>query len=128
MRAVATALAKAQRKNLRNRAITVNKARSDALNECNIRLIPVRNERGRMQNILGALKNAPVLIAGDAPELFKQGTMLNLELSGGHVVFDIDLHAQPRKPDCRSVRGTSPRPPGYRIAWKFWHTPVTPSA
>ena len=89
---VATALAKAQGKNLRNRAITVNKARPDALNECNIIYLST-NERGQMQNILGALKNAPVLIAGDAPELFKQGTMLNLELSGGHVVFDIDLRA-----------------------------------
>ena len=89
---VATALAKAQGKNLRNRAITVNKVRLDVLHECHLVYLSA-NERGQMQGILGALKNAPVLIAGDAPELFRQGTMLNLELSGGHVVFDIDLRA-----------------------------------
>ena len=89
---VATALAKAQGKNLRNRAITVNKVRLDVLHECHLVYLSA-NERSQMPSILGALKNAPVLIAGDTPELFRQGTMLNLELSGGHVVFDIDLRA-----------------------------------
>ena len=89
---VATALAKAQGKNLRNRVITINKVRPDALHECHLVYLSA-NERGQVPGILSALKNAPVLIAGDTPELFRQGTMLNLELSGGHVVFDIDLRA-----------------------------------
>ena len=89
---VATALIKAQGKNLRNRTITVNKVRPDALHECHLVYLSV-NERGLMPSILGALKSTPALIAGDAPELFRRGAMLNLELSGGHVVFDIDLRA-----------------------------------
>ena len=33
------------------------------------------------------------LLAGDSPEYFRQGVMLNLELVAGRVVFDIDLRA-----------------------------------
>ncbi len=89
---VATALAKSHGKILRNRPITVGKVRSDALGECHVVYLSA-NERGQLPGILDSLRNAPVLIAGDAPELFGQGTMLNLELSGGNVVFDIDLRA-----------------------------------
>ena len=70
----------------------LGKVRLDVLHECHLVYLS-SNERSQMPSILGALKNAPVLIAGDTPELFRQGTMLNLELSGGHVVFDIDLRA-----------------------------------
>lgn len=89
---VASALGKAQGKTMRNRTITVRRVAPEALAGCHVAYLSPE-ERERLPQILSATRNAPVLIAGDTPELFPEGSMLNLELSGGHVVFDVNLRS-----------------------------------
>ncbi len=83
---VASALAKAQGKTIRNRTIDVRKV----LAGCHVAYLS-SDERERLPQILTAVQSAAVLVTGDTPELFPEGSMLNLELSGGHVVFDVNL-------------------------------------
>ncbi len=89
---VATALGKAQGKTMRNRTITVQKVPPEALNSCHVAYLS-SEEQGRLPKILTAVRGMPVLVTGDTPELFPDGSMLNLELSGGHVVFDVNLRS-----------------------------------
>ena len=89
---VATALGKAQGKTMRNRTINVRKVAPDALADCHVAYLSPE-ERERLPRILSAVRGAPVLVTGDTPELFPEGSMLNLELSGGHVVFDVNLRS-----------------------------------
>lgn len=42
---------------------------------------------------LALIASSPVFIATDSPEYLRLGTMLNLELVSGRIVFDIDLHS-----------------------------------
>lgn len=46
-----------------------------------------------LASVLAALSRQPILVAADSPEYSKQGVMLNLDLAGGRVVFDIDLRS-----------------------------------
>lgn len=87
---VASALAKAQGKTIRNRTIDVRKVRLQALFGCHVAYLS-SEERERLPQILAAVRGTPVLLTGDTPDLFPEGGMLNLELSDGHVVFDINL-------------------------------------
>lgn len=89
---VAGALGKAQGKTMRNRTINVRKVALDALAGCHVAYL-APDEHERLQQIQSAVRNAPVLVAGDTPALFPEGSMLNLELSGGHVVFDVNLRS-----------------------------------
>ena len=89
---IATALGKAQGRNMRNRTITVRKVSPEALAGCHVVYLSPE-ERERLPRILSAVRDAPVLLTGDTPEFFPEGSMLNLELSGGHVVFDVNLRS-----------------------------------
>ncbi|WP_153112015.1 YfiR family protein [Propionivibrio limicola] len=87
---VATALSNAQGKAVRNRTLQTSKVRPDGLAGCHVVYLSP-DDRARLPEIVAAQQTAPVLIAGDSPDYFRRGVMLNLELSGGHIVFDIDL-------------------------------------
>ena len=89
---VAVALANAQGRIMRNRTIKVSKIPLNGLTRCHVVYLSSDN-REQLPEILSVLQNAPVLITGDSPDLFKRGTMLNLEQSSGHIVFDIDLRS-----------------------------------
>ncbi len=89
---VARALGKSQGKNLRNRTITVSRVDPESLSECHVVYLS-SGERSQLPQVSEALQNIPILIAGDSSELLARGIMLNLELSAGHVVFDINLRA-----------------------------------
>jgi hypothetical protein len=45
---------------------------------------------------LTLIGSSPVFVATDSPEYLHRGTMLNLELVSGRIVFDIDLHSAQR--------------------------------
>jgi len=87
---VARALGKAQGRTMRNRTIAVRKVSPEALIGCHVAYLSPE-ERERLPKILTAVSDAPILVTGDMPELLPEGGMLNLELSGGHVVFDVNL-------------------------------------
>lgn len=89
---VAESLATAQGRTIRSRTVRINKVRPDGLKGCHVVYISP-SDRSLLPEIAKAIQNVPVLVAGDAPEMFPRGTMLNLELSAGHVVFDVDLRS-----------------------------------
>lgn len=87
---VAEALGNAEGRTVRNRTIRVSKVRTDGLRDCHVVYVSVADGT-QLPEIIAALNDVPALIVGDSPGFFPQGTMLNLELSAGHIVFDVDL-------------------------------------
>lgn len=51
------------------------------------------SEVGALGKIAPALRGTGVLLAGDSPGYLQQGAMVNLEVVGGRIVFDIDLRS-----------------------------------
>jgi hypothetical protein len=52
-----------------------------------------RGDAARLPNLVAALRAGGVLVVGDAAGYLQRGAMLNLEIDGGRVVFDVDLRA-----------------------------------
>ncbi len=89
---VAEALGNAQGRKIGNRAVRVTKVRTDALGDCRIVYVAPADSP-QLPEIIATLRNAPTLIVGDSPNFLSRGAMLNLELSAGHIVFDVDLRS-----------------------------------
>lgn len=89
---VAESLGTAQGRSIRNRTVRISKVRTDGLKGCHVVYV-APSDRPQLPEITQALQNVPALVAGDSPDFFTRGTMLNLELSAGHVVFDVDLRS-----------------------------------
>ena len=89
---VAEALGNAEGRTVGNRTVRVSKARTDALRDCHVVYVSTADSM-QMPEIIATLHNVPALIVGDSPDFFPRGTMLNLELSAGRIVFDVDLRS-----------------------------------
>jgi len=86
---VAKALANAQGKSIRNKTISIRKATLETVSGCHVVYVSP-TERDQLQDLTTRLQSTPVLIAGDSPDYLRRGVMLNLELSEGHIIFDIN--------------------------------------
>lgn len=89
---VAEALGNSEGRTVRNRTIRVSKVRTDGLKDCHVVYVSAADST-QMPEIIASLHNVPALIVGDSPVTFPRGAILNLELSAGHVVFDVDLRS-----------------------------------
>ena len=89
---VALALARLDGKLLKGKPLKVVRISANTASSCHL-LYVSPNNISTLTTLLSTLRSLPVLLAGDSPEYFKRGIMLNLELVSGRVVFDIDLHA-----------------------------------
>lgn len=89
---VAESLGTAQGRTIRNRTVRISKVRSDGLKGCHVVYVS-SSDKPILPEITAALQNVPALVVGDSPDFFTRGTMLNLEVSAGHVVFDVDLRS-----------------------------------
>jgi len=86
---VARALGNAQGKSIRNKTIKIKKTTPETVSVCHV-LYVSPSERDQLQELTTRLKATPVLIAGDSPNYLHLGVMLNLEVSEGHIIFDIN--------------------------------------
>ena len=89
---VAEALGNAEGRTVRNRIVRVSKVRTVGLRDCHVVYVSAADNT-QMSEIVATLHNVPTLLVGDSPDFFTRGTMLNLELSAGHIVFDVDLRS-----------------------------------
>jgi hypothetical protein len=89
---VATALAKLDGKTVRNKLVRVVPVNSVKPTECQALYLSPENV-ATLDKILSMMGSLPVLIVSDSPEYFQRGTMLNLELVAGRIVFDINLRS-----------------------------------
>ncbi len=89
---VARALTQLDRKTVRNKVVKVLVVNSGNVAECQALYVSPGNIT-TLDKTISMVGSLPVLIASDSPEFFPRGTMLNLELVAGRIVFDIDLRA-----------------------------------
>ena len=89
---VAEALLRLDGKSVKGKLLKVMQASSSVAGRCHAFYLAPGNA-ANLGNILPVLSKLPILVAADSPEYSKQGVMLNLDLAGGRVVFDIDLHS-----------------------------------
>lgn len=89
---VAAALAQLDGKTVRNKSVRVVLVNTVNAAECQALYLSPGNV-ATLDKILNMMGSSPVLIASDSPEYFQHGTMLNLELVAGRIVFDIDLRS-----------------------------------
>ncbi len=89
---VAEALGNADGRRVGNRTVRISKVRTDGLGDCHIVYVAPADSP-QLPEIIATLQNAPTLIVGDSPDFLSRGAMLNLELSAGHIVFDVDLRS-----------------------------------
>lgn len=89
---VATALAKLDGKTVRNKSVRVVAVNSVKPTECQALYLSPESV-ATLDKILSVMGSLPVLIVSDSPEYFQRGTMLNLELVAGRIVFDINLRS-----------------------------------
>lgn len=87
---VAAALLRLDGRVVRGRPLRVQRVEDGQVEQCHaVYLAPAEMLRPE-----GPIRSARgVLLAGDAPGFLARGGMVNLELVGGRVVFDIDLRA-----------------------------------
>lgn len=89
---VATALEQLGGKLLKGLPLQVVRADAAALGECRVLYLSPAEATG-LPNIVSSLPASGILLVGDSPGYLQRGVMLNLEIEGGRVVFDIDLRA-----------------------------------
>jgi hypothetical protein len=89
---VAKALEKLDGKTVRNKSVRVVAVDSVDAAECQALYLSPGNA-STLDKTLSTMGSLPVLIASDSAEYFQHGTMLNLELVAGRIVFDINLRA-----------------------------------
>jgi len=87
---VAEALLRLNGKSVKGKLLKVLQTTSSSAGRCHAFYLAPGNA-ANLANILPELSRQPILVAADSPEYAKQGIMLNLDLVGGRVVFDIDL-------------------------------------
>ncbi len=89
---VATALIRLNGKAIKGKSLKVVQVNSANAAECQALYLSPGNSAG-LDSTLALIGPSSVLIAADSPEYFQRGTMLNLELVSGRIVFDIDLRS-----------------------------------
>jgi hypothetical protein len=89
---VAAALAKLDGNTVRNKSVRVVPVNVANAQECQALYLSPGNI-ATLDRTLTMMESLPVLIASDSPEYFQRGTMLNLELVSGRIVFDINLRS-----------------------------------
>lgn len=89
---VATALAQLGGKSLKGRPLQVVRADAATLSECHV-LYLSPTDATALPRLVSSLPASGMLLVGDSPGYLQRGVMLNLEIDGGRVVFDIDLRA-----------------------------------
>lgn len=89
---VADALVRLDGKSVKGKLLKVVQAGNATAGQCHAFYLAPGNA-GNLGAILPELGKAPIFVAADSPEYAKRGVMLNLDLSGGRVVFDIDLRS-----------------------------------
>ena len=88
---VADALLRLDGKSVKGKTLKVMQVSSDAGGCHALYLAP--GSAANLDTILPGLSRAPILVTADSPDYAKRGVMLNLDLAGGRVVFDIDLRS-----------------------------------
>lgn len=90
--AVARALVQFDGKVLKGKPLRVLRVSQAQLGGCHLLyLSPV--ESASLPDLVPAVYSKGVLLAGDTPGYLQRGVMLNLEIEGGRVVFDVNLQA-----------------------------------
>ena len=89
---VAGALAQLDGKTVRNKQVKTLVVNSGNIAECQALYLSPGGV-ATLDKTISMVGSSPILIASDSPEYFQHGSMLNLELVGGRIVFDIDLRA-----------------------------------
>jgi uncharacterized protein (DUF779 family) len=79
-------------KKIKGRSLHVVAIQSGGAAKCQALYIAPGNA-ATLEKALGLIGSSPVFIASDSPDYFQHGTMLNLELVSGRIVFDIDLRS-----------------------------------
>ncbi len=89
---VATALAQLGGKLLKGRPLQVVRADAATLGECQVLYLSPTDATG-LPRPASSQPASGMLLVGDSPGYLQRGVMLNLEIEGGRVVFDIDLRS-----------------------------------
>ena len=89
---VADALLRLDGKSVKGKLLKVVQVSNGKTGQCHAFYLAPGNA-GNLGAILPDLGKAPIFVAADSPEYAKYGVMLNLDLAGGRVVFDIDLRS-----------------------------------
>lgn len=89
---VAAALEQLGGKLLKGRPLQVMRADAAALEECHVLYLSPTDVMG-LPRIASSLSASGILLVGDSPGYLQRGVMLNLEIDGGRVVFDINLRS-----------------------------------
>ena len=89
---VAEALFRLDGKSVKGKLLKVMQIGSSNPGSCHALYLAPGNA-ANLGSILPTLSSLPILVVADSPEYSKQGVMLNLDLAGGRVVFDIDLRS-----------------------------------
>lgn len=89
---VADALLRLNGRSLKNRVLSVQPLDANRPPACHaVYFSP--DDAAALDTFAAASGGRGILLAGDSPGYLQRGAMLNLELSGGRVVFDVDLRA-----------------------------------
>ena len=89
---VADALVRLDGKSVKGKLMKVMQVGNGKTGQCHAFYLAPGNA-DNLGAILPELGKAPIFVAADSPEYVNQGVMLNLDLAGGRVVFDIDLRS-----------------------------------
>jgi len=89
-------LASLSGKNVQGRAIVFRKLSSpEEAAQCQVLFIS-RSELAKLEGILDALRDVPVLTIAEGDDFCKRGGMLSLEKDSGKIVFDVNYHETQR--------------------------------
>lgn len=89
---VATALEQLGGRIVKGKPLRVLRVDAAALGECHaLYLSPL--DTASLSAVVSNVRAGGTLLVGDSPGYLQRGMMLNLELDGGRVVFDVDLRS-----------------------------------
>lgn len=88
---VANALVKLDGRAVKGKTLKVRPIGAGDVAEC--LALYIAPEGMPIEKIMSQVGTYPILVTSDAPEYFPHGVMLNLELVGGRIAFDIDLRS-----------------------------------
>lgn len=87
---VATALAQLGGKLIRGQPLRVVRTDAAALGDCQVLYLSLTDATS-LPRLASSAPASGILLVGDSPGYLQRGVMLNLDIEGGRVVFDIDL-------------------------------------
>lgn len=89
---VAAALIRLNGKAVKGKSLKVVQVNDANAAQCQALYLSPGNS-AELDRTLTLIGSSSVLVVADSPEYFQRGTMLNLELVSGRIVFDIDLRS-----------------------------------